>query len=109
MNHSSFHLSLFGVLVLTSLFAKVLGQSSAPTTRPNGEEWQNETLLHAGTEPPAATMAIFPDEAAAKALRRDKSPFFQSRDGEWKYAWVPKPADRIAEFFKTEFNDSAWK
>ena len=49
-------------------------------------EWQDETRVHEGTEPPFATMALFPDEASARALRRDQSPFVVSLNGDWKIA-----------------------
>ena len=62
-------------------------QSSAATPSP---EWQNETLLHAGTEAPFATMTIFPSEPAAHALRRENSPFYASLNGDWKIAYVTK-------------------
>lgn len=75
------------------------------TPRP---EWQNETLLHEGTEPPFATMAIFPDEHSARALDRKHSPYFKSLNGQWNFNWVSKPADRIADFWKPEFDDSKW-
>jgi beta-galactosidase len=78
----------------------------AETSRP---EWQDETRVHEGTEAPSATMAIFPDERAAQAWRRDASPFFASLNGDWKIACVTRPADRIPGLWKPEFDDSAWQ
>jgi beta-galactosidase len=79
---------------------------SAVTPRP---EWQDETRVHEGTEAPSATMAIFPDERAAQAGRRDASPFFASLNGDWKIAYVTRPADRIPGFWKPGFDDAAWQ
>lgn len=73
-------------------------------------EWQDETQLHFGTEAPAATMALFANEkAAVEARGREQSPFRLSLNGQWKFAWVPKPADRIPNFWKPDFDDSSWK
>ena len=72
-------------------------------------EWQDETRVHEGTEPPFATMALFPDEASARALSRDQSPFVVSLNGDWKIACVSKPADRLPGFWKPAYDDSAWK
>jgi hypothetical protein len=72
-------------------------------------EWQNETLVHAGTEAPFATMTVFPDEATARTLARENSPRVASLNGDWKIFWVPKPADRVADFWRPDFNDAAWK
>ena len=78
----------------------------APASRP---EWQDETRVHEGTEAPTASMAIFPDEPSAQALRREASPFYASLGGTWKISCVTKPADRIPGFWQPGFDDSAWK
>jgi beta-galactosidase len=83
-----------------------ISATEIPTARP---EWQDETRLHEGTEPPAATMARFPDEATARALHRDRSPFHVSLNGDWKYHWSPTPSARVAGFERTDFDDGAWK
>lgn len=89
------------VLAPTWIFA-----TEIPAARP---EWQDETRLHEGTEPPAATMVRFPDEASARTLRRDRSPFYVSLNGDWKYHWSPTPSARVAGFERTDFDDGAWK
>lgn len=95
------------LLVVGLLFsAGAQAQSADNASRP---EWQNETLLHAGTEAPAATMAIFPSRPAPNAIARERSPFYSSLNGNWKFHWVAKPADRVPNFWQPDFNDSAWK
>ncbi len=98
---------------LAAIVAGAIGLAAeSATTKP---EWQDETRLHEGTEPPFATMSVFPDERTALAGRsglggdRGGSPFAQSLNGDWKFRWVPKPAARIADFWKTDFDDRAWK
>ncbi len=72
-------------------------------------EWKDETQLHSGTEAPAATMVRYATAEQARTFDRSASPFVRSLNGDWRFAWVPKPADRIADFWKPEFNDTAWK
>jgi len=72
-------------------------------------DWENEQVIHINTEPPHATFIPFPDAGAALAGDRESSPFFRSLDGPWKFNWVPKPEDRPTNFFRTDFDDSAWK
>ncbi|HUJ45424.1 MAG TPA: glycoside hydrolase family 2 TIM barrel-domain containing protein [Opitutaceae bacterium] len=83
--------------------------SPCPATEPSRPEWQDEMRLHEGTETPAASMAVFPDEPSAQALRREASPFFASLNGTWKITYVTKPADRVAGFWQPGFDDSTWK
>jgi len=81
--------------------------ASSPIGTPR-PEWQDETRVHEGTEPPAASQAIFPDEASALAVAPERSPFRTSLNGGWKFHWAPRPADRVADFWKPGFDDSAW-
>ncbi len=71
--------------------------------------WQDETQLHAGTVAPAATMTRYATVEQARSFDRAASPFVRSLNGDWKFAWVAKPADRIAGFWQPGFDDSAWK
>ncbi len=97
--------SVFAGILLMAAGAIALRSSAADRVRP---EWQDETALHAGTEAPFATMAVFPTEEAARAVRREASPYFLSLAGEWKYHWVPRPADRVPGFWRPAFDDAAW-
>jgi len=71
--------------------------------------WEDPTRLHEGTEPPSATMAVFAHADPTLARIGVPSPFAQSLDGEWKIQWVPRPAERIPDFWKPGFDDAAWK
>lgn len=70
--------------------------------------WQDPSRQEAGQEKPAATMAHYPNEAAALGWPAKQSPFQQSLNGTWRYHWAAKPADRPLDFWKTEFSDRKW-
>jgi beta-galactosidase len=72
-------------------------------------DWENPQITTAGTEAPHATMMIFRDAASAIANDWTRSPYYQSLNGDWKFRWVAKPADRPEDFFQTAFDDSRWK
>ena len=76
---------------------------------PTGTEWQEEQNLSLNKEEPRATFMTFPDAASAKAVSREKSLFFQSLDGPWKFSWVGNPSERPTDFYKADFDDSGWK
>jgi beta-galactosidase len=98
----------FAALRALTLFAATpaLSLMAAESPRP---EWQDETQLHAGTEPPVATMTRYATAEQARTFDRSASPFVRSLNGDWKFAWVAKPADRISGFEQPAFNDNAWK
>lgn len=90
------------------LIVAMLPSSTLHAAARSSAEWRDETRLHEGLEPPFATMAIFPDEAGARALRREASPFFMSLNGPWKFRWVPRPSDRIPDFWQPDHDDTSW-
>lgn len=92
--------------VLISLIALVTSLAQAPAQRP---EWDDPAVLHVGTEKPHATMMVYPSAELALTGDRDRSPWFKSLDGTWKFNWSPGPASRPVDFFREGFADAAWK
>lgn len=72
-------------------------------------EWDNPKIVSIGLEKPHATMMIYPDSRSARTGSRDQSPWFQSLNGEWKFQGTLRPADRPIHFYRTDFDDSAWR
>lgn len=72
-------------------------------------DWENEQVLHINTEPPRNTFVPFATIAGALNGEITNSPFYCSLDGAWKFHWSPDPELRPANFFETNFDDSAWK
>lgn len=72
-------------------------------------EWQDPQVVGVNKLPPRADAIPFADEAGALEGNRDKSPFYKSLNGDWKFWWCGRPADRPQDFFKTDFDDSKWK
>ncbi|QHI70341.1 glycoside hydrolase family 2 TIM barrel-domain containing protein [Tichowtungia aerotolerans] len=87
-------------IILTSLFAAV---SCAVAV-----EWNDLNVLEVNREAPHATMMVYSTAKAAMKYDRTASPWFRSLNGEWKFNWVRKPADRPADFYKPEFDVSGW-
>lgn len=71
--------------------------------------WEDPTRPHEGTEPAFATMTVYGDEASALTFSPAATPYAHSLNGEWKFAWVPHPSKRIANFWRPDFDDTGWK
>jgi beta-galactosidase len=97
--------TLHRLAMLTLIPAAV---SSAVPSAPEPEPWQDPLALHAGTEPPAATMTAFADAETARTFDRARSPFVVSLNGQWKYHWAATPAARVPGFWRANFDDSTW-
>ena len=71
-------------------------------------DWENPAVFGINKEAPRAT--AFPYANAKQALKGNPaaSPFYFSLNGEWKFNWVYKPADRPVDFYKTDYDVSKW-
>ncbi|HPR88092.1 MAG TPA: glycoside hydrolase family 2 TIM barrel-domain containing protein [bacterium] len=72
-------------------------------------DWENPAVFGINKEAPHVTYVPFADAGAALQNDGRHSPWVQSLNGPWKFNWAPRPADRPADFFKPDFDASAWK
>ena len=72
-------------------------------------EWLDPTVTHVNREPPRAVRCIFDDAGAAATRDPARSSFYASLNGAWRFHWVPKPAGRPTDFYRTDFDDADWK
>lgn len=72
------------------------------------ENWENPAVNRVNREPVHATLVPYTTERAAIAGDRENSPRFKLLNGDWKFHWVKKPDARPRDFFKADFNDTAW-
>ncbi len=72
-------------------------------------EIENEQILNIGKQPWHATLMPYANLKEALAAKRHSSSFARTLNGQWKFNWVKRPELRPAEFFRPDFNDSAWK
>jgi len=93
---------------VVSLCGLALAAGAAPLPA-EVNDWENPQITAVGTEPPHATMMIYPDAASAAAGDRAKSPYWLSLHGAWKFHWVARPADRPLDFYKPDFDDGPWR
>ncbi len=55
--------------------------------------WQDPTVNALNRLPARATLYSYADEASAQTLQREQSDRFVSLNGEWDFAWYPRPAE----------------
>ena len=75
-----------------------------PPAREERNEWRDPAVTHINKEPPHATMTVFPGiKAAMESTDAGDSPYFQSLNGNWKFNYSEKPADRPLDFYRTGY------
>ena len=82
-------------------------------------DWDNPGVVHRNTVAPRASFTAFPTEAQALAdgpiapfYQTDHpttAPWYRSLNGQWKFHYSPRPADRPMDFYRTDFDDRAWQ
>ena len=75
---------------------------------PDGKEWENPTRLSLNKEQPKGWFFTFDSEEDARKVLPEASEYYLSLDGTWSFNWVATPDERPADFFKTDFDASAW-
>jgi beta-galactosidase len=95
---------LFFLIIILQLVNSLPNWSFAMTS---SNDWENPQVIAQNKEAPHATLMPYATEAQALRAERFQSPFFKSLNGEWKFHWSPKPADRPADFYKPDFDVSS--
>ena len=81
-----------------------------------GNEWTTNAVYAINREDPHANFIAYDNEADAKeyhTLHKEKSDYYYSLDGTWKFHWAHNPANRASEtatpgFTGLEYDDSGW-
>lgn len=77
-------------------------------TAPVGDEWDNPQKLAYNKEQPHAWIFPFQDTESALKILPENSSYRKSLDGEWQFNWVGNPSERPVNFYRTDFDASAW-
>jgi len=73
----------------------------------NKNDWENSTVIGKNKEPAHNTLIPFNDlDSVLKGCEESKN--YLSLNGNWKFNWVKKPAERPTNFYEVEFDDGNW-
>jgi beta-galactosidase len=72
-------------------------------------DWENQNLTGINNEIPTATFIPFEDEQTALINDWSRSPWYKILNGTWKFNWSPNPDSRPLDFYKDDYDVSAWK
>jgi len=72
-------------------------------------DWENPYVFAINKEYTRATAMPYQNAQAALNNVYAQSEYYLPLDGLWKFKWVPKPADRPADFYQEGYDVSQWK
>ena len=97
-------LPLFAAILVLSAFSL-----SPPGETTQVNDWENPLIVSRNTEPAHATLVPYSTIEKAVVGDRFASEYLFLLNGKWKFHWVPNPAERPLDFYKTEYDASGWK
>lgn len=71
-------------------------------------ELQNPAVVSVNRMPMRASAYAFESAGLANQGDKDKSAYFLSLNGVWKFNWVQDPRKRPVDFYQSDFDDSQW-
>lgn len=71
-------------------------------------ELQTPQVVETNRLPMKASFFAYESFEKARAGEREKSSFYLSLNGDWKFNWVQNPKQRPVDFYKLNFNDTQW-
>ena len=98
------------VFVILSILVSSFGYDGiqARTTGPDTPEWERPEVVGINKEPGHCTLVPYGHLRRALKLDRTQSRYYMSLNGDWKFNWAEKPADRPVEFYKPGYDVGKW-
>ena len=93
--------------VLTLLFSILTVKTMAEAPLP--PEIEDPQCLGINKQPFHAVLMPYANLKEALLAKRADSSFSRSLNGQWKFHWVTEPSLRPVNFYKTDYDASAWK
>jgi len=93
---------------LVKIFASVVCFYNCAFGQTKNNDWENPQLFELNKEKPHATYMLFSKKEDVVKDDYSRSPFYQSLNGQWKFTYVDKHADRSKDFYRTDLNDGKW-
>lgn len=90
----------FTVLLLFFIYER--GKAQLPT------ELQTPEVVSINRMPMRSSAFAYENINLASKREKEKSAFFQTLNGAWKFNWVQDPRQRPQEFYKIDYDDSKW-
>ncbi|MHA1932169.1 MAG: glycoside hydrolase family 2 TIM barrel-domain containing protein, partial [Promethearchaeota archaeon] len=74
-----------------------------------GLDWENSEMIGQNKEPPHNTLIPYQNVKTALNGKHEDSKFYKSLNGNWKFHWVRKPADRPLKFYEIQNDVEDWE
>ena len=94
---------------------KKMANSSGNEENLKKMDWENAEMIGVNKEPAHATLIPYPDLQSSlertyytEHERNYKTPYYKTLNGNWKFNWVKRPANRPISFYNEDYDVSKW-
>ena len=94
---------IFGILVLIGALIFLKKNKKEPIL-----DWENQSIFQSNREKPRAHFFPFESKKYALLNNPEKSKYFESLNGNWKFSFSRNPKDRQKDFYRLDYDDSKW-
>ena len=70
--------------------------------------WNDVSVYQVNKVAPRTNVIPYQDENGINNLEYRQSPYYQCINGNWKFHWVEKPADKPQGFYEEGYDVSSW-
>lgn len=88
--------------------ASLRGITYGYVSAPSGQEWQAPEHYAHAKEQPHTTIYPFANEREALGVLPERSSYYQSLNGTWRFNWVGNPEERPKLFYLHDYDDRGW-
>ncbi|GAA0549305.1 beta-galactosidase LacZ [Chitinophaga japonensis] len=71
-------------------------------------EWENPAVYEWRKEPPHVDLVLYNNAADARADVHARASRYRLLNGNWKFTYADRPADRPLDFFREDLQDTGW-
>ena len=72
------------------------------------KDWQDPAIIGRNKEPGHVPLVPYADRETALVGDRSACTYFRLLNSQWKFSFAPNPASAPANFFLTNYDDTAW-
>lgn len=94
---------VFGILVLIGALIFLKKNKKEPIF-----DWENQSIFQSNRQKPRAHFFPFESKKYALLNNPEKSKYFESLNGDWKFSFSKNPKDRPKDFYRIDYDDSKW-
>ena len=101
-------MSFFKTLLYMAGLCTVTLAAVAVTKDNDRYDWENPQVFGINREAPHASFFPYKSAMEARAGEPSGSRYYMSLNGQWKFKWSARPADRPVDFYRDSYDTSNW-